>query len=369
MQNRIVDLKHYASKVSNLELFSSVLKSIGFVEMVNNSDKLEYVNKLPNNEYEKQYLTLISKRIDNSVAMFENSNFLNNIDIETIIESFSDELLEIFASVIEDYRNANCLHLLKHELEIIYHLQDFLKIFDQDEGCISMIMNGIRGISNNFVVDAIVKSGLRTLCTCIGHAMLVAITIKTNINRNHMLNPPSRVSHGFNQLLLRNQDYCITHKNKTSKDYSCVSHVNYIATKIRNRNAKLIAQVYIQQCAILGMEATTGFLKNNTNREKTALMAQNLRKKQKAWLCYYCQEWNKSGKNFCDFCKKGLNPLYFSKENKSKWFTVDPDKFGIFKAQSTSNYKNVKFFLKYNDNYNSIEECLQFLFRFAWCVY
>ena len=305
--------------------------------MINNSDKLEYLNKLPNIEYERQYLSLIVKHIDNWVTMVANTNFLNDLDIETIIGSFSDEVLEIFASLIEDYRDANCLHLLKHELKIIYHLQNFLNIFDQDEGGVSW--------TNNFVTDAIAKNGVRGSFTFVARAIFFTIALKTNIHRNHMINPPCEVSLGYNQFLMKNEQYCISHKNKNSKDYSCVSHVNYVATKMRNRNAILIAQTYIQQFTILGFQAATKYLTNSTNKGKTAWIANNLRNKQGCWYCYYCLALNESSRNdFCDFCQKGINPLYFSKENKSKCFTVDPYKFGIFKTQPTSSYKNVKFF-------------------------
>ena len=300
--------------------------------MINNCDKLEYLNKLPNIQHERQYLSLIAKQIHNRVTMFENSNYLDDIDMETIIESFSDELLEIFAPLIEDYRGANCLHLLKHELAIIYHLQNFLHVFDQEDADVSWIMT-----------CATVKSAVGSVCTGVGYLMSLTITHQTNIHRNHMINPPSTVSHGYNQYLMRKEDYCTSHKNKNTKDYGCASYVNYVATKMRNGNAKLIAHTYIQQFTIVGMQAMSKYLTNNTNKDEIELVAENLTKRQKAWLCYYCKELNKSQSNFCDFCKKGLNPLYFSKQNKR--FTVNPNKFGIFKTQPTPNYKNVKFFV------------------------
>ena len=261
---------------------------------------------------------------------FQNHD-VNNQHINAIIESLPDEIIEIFAPLIEDYCNANCLNLLKHELEIMYHFQELMWL---------MVDINISQDSGDFVWGEQLKIAAKVCPQALASVIYNIIVLRPNINRNHMTNPPTKMFNGFNQLTMHHQNYCIAHSNNNNNNYSCVSHVNYVAKKMRNADAKLVAQIHQQQFMFLSLDVMNAFLAQNENKdEKIALIAQNLRNNQKSWLCYYCQELNEKTDDKCHICKKGLNPLYFSKQNSSKHFRVNPDKFGIFTTSPTPDFE------------------------------
>ena len=225
---------------------------------------------------------------------------VHNQDLNAVIESLSDEIVEIFAPIIETCHNENSLNLIKTELEIIYRIQEF----------ISVMVNGCRIYSES--VENMFGRCIKQLAT------VMCITCDHKITRDYWI------------------DDINPNNSNNNINYSCISNVTYVSKQMRNHDTKLIAKFILQQWFVQGMESFFP-----TNKDEKALIAENVRKNQTCWLCYYCGELNKKTYNKCDCCDKGLNPLYFSIKNKSKHFTVDPDKFGIYSINPTTHFKTV----------------------------
>ena len=229
------------------------------------------------------------------------TNDVNNQDLNAVIESLSDEIVEIFAPTIEKCHNENCLNLIKTDLEIIYHIQEF----------ISVILNELPIHSES--IKNMIRHGIKHI------AMVMCITCDNKIARDYWIddiNPNNR----------NNNNNC-----------SCISNVNYVSKQMRNHDAKLIAKLIFQRWLVWGIE-----LLFSRKKDEKGLIGENMIKNEKCWLCYYCGELNKKTSNKCDCCDKGLNPLYFSIKNKSKHFTVDPNKFGIYSINPTTHFKTVE---------------------------
>ena len=225
---------------------------------------------------------------------------VNNQDINAVIESLSDEIVEIFAPIIETCHNANRLNLIKAELEIMYQTQELFSVILNER---PIYRESIENVSRHLIKEM---------------AMLMCVICNSKIARDYRIDDSNP-------------------NNSNNNNYSCISNVNYVSKQMRNRDAKLIAKLIWQQLIVRGTES---FFPRN--KDEKALIAENVTENQKCWLCYYCGELNKKTDNKCHCCKKGLNPLYFSIKNKSKHFTVDPDKFGIYSINPTPHFKTVE---------------------------
>ena len=325
-----------------------MLKQIGFVALKNDINKLEYINKSSTMNQEQINLRIIANGIHNYLLSIQNTQYLKNkrknnatthqatctrarssnstsisnstsqISVESlntnqIINLLSRETLATFTTILKHYRTNNCLDALKHELSILYYLQDVWKLLAWGPSLMykynsNTVEKQLRSIYSNFIVDGLIKPGLTEFVGMITRIMWFTITTRANIARNN-----SNGICGWN---------CI--------NIDSVSHVDYIVSNMTN-NPRNIAQSYCSQATQLGLQ---GLTRKNISIIKCS---QQLQDNQNEWFCYYCMTMNDKICGVCPCCSRGLNPLYFSMKNESKNFTVNPDKFGIIMTFPTKN--------------------------------
>ena len=315
--NRIVDIILIAQDpvVSHVNLFVSMLKEIGFVPLKNDMNKLKYINKSSSIEQEQMNLSFIANGIHNYLLLIQNTQYLKNkrknnatthhqsthsqtiqsqsLSMNQILNLLSREIVALLAPIIRHYRRYNCLDALKHELLILYYLQDDATLLSR----ISSI--------NPTVKKAIIEPGLNEFVAIIAGIISFTIATKANMARNSNNN------------------------SNVNINLDCVSHVDYIVSHMSN-NPRNIAREYCSQAMLLGYQ---GLLRQNILNNNDI---QQLFKNQNEWFCYYCIKWNDKKYDICPSCQRGVNPLYFAMKNKSKHFPVDPSKFGIVKTFPTN---------------------------------
>ena len=299
MENRIVKISDHSSQASDIDLFVTLLKSVGFTQMESDDNILEYINKDRDMGQEIRNLKFVIQMMHNWIIIMLNANYLqkqasncdcssdNNIneckeielktieneddikdsDIDLLVSQLHQETLAILRAVIDKQTAENHLRSLKHELSIVVNLEK----------------NHTSAVKNySFLVYT------------------VATFILINVRRETVKN--------------RNM--------KNDKNY----YVNrdYI---IYNSNPIRVSQIYSKQLIELGQKML--FMEKKKKEEVS----------MHEWQCFYCSIMNESHRDSCQSCEQGLNPLYFVKRNKSNNFNVKDKAFGTFVVRSTESVK------------------------------
>ena len=343
----------------NIDMIVAMLRAFQFSYMLNDYSKLIYTGSI----YELECLIncfddfckLSVNQFINTTADINynnnnnNKNFnvrnVENVCIKQLLTKFNKNILALVKPLVKEFTQMGQLSRLTHDLCILYCLcnikNDVGVMLDFGDEFLNLMANHL--IRNDATASKLVQSCLNddmaqhiieSNAVCIWEAiMAVAATFVIRNFKN--LNFESK----SNEKIIRYVNYI-------SKDLQPSDSYNekYI-------DPRKLAKIYWREVFVFGQRTNLIADQHNCSFTHVYVIDKNwvkqesirLRKYQQNWQCYYCANVNKASNNECQSCDQGLNPLYFSIKNKSKNFTVNPQKFGIIRLTSPS--QKVCFFI------------------------
>ena len=341
---------------TNMDAVITILffRALGFSSMPNNFNQLIYTGTI---DHLKRWLRVIDQSLELAVPLVaqlfgsitENDNVradvrldvsdVENVCIKTLLTKLDKRILYSLQPIIDQFEQMGRLSKLTYDLCILYCFWD-----------VKLFLSGVD--YGNDVFNTVVKNVSQN--SGFGQRLLLS-----EFNQYKRGSPElemdfvERMTWVAREIIMFSNN--INKCNDKSFDKTMI-YVNYICkdlqiidkNKHKYPDPNKIVEKYWKQGMIIKEKRIGAFLPFRLHRDaidKNTLKkdAQRLRENLQRWQCYYCTSINNSKNNECQSCNKGLNPLYFSIKNKSEYFVVDPQKFGIIKLLS-----NVYFVKKLN---------------------
>ena len=281
-----------------------------------------------------------------------NKNFnvrnVENVCIKQLLTKFNKNILALVKPLVKEFTQMGQLSRLTHDLCILYCLcnikNDVGVMLDFGDEFLNLVASHLM---RNDTMSKFVQS-------CWNDDMAQHIFDSYGVFILEVIMPVASL------FIIRN----FKNVNFESKsNQKIIRYVNYISKDLQptdSHNGRYIdprklAKIYCREVFVFGQRTNVVADQHNCSFTHAYVIDKNslkqesmrLRKNQQNWQCYYCANVNKASNNECQSCDQGLNPLYFSIKNKSKNFTVNPQKFGIIRLFSPS--QKVCFLYNTND--------------------